>query len=306
MRGGRRAAVLACVWALAVAGATPAGHDDDAYLAGLRAWRAEREATLRAEDGWLSVAGLFFLEPGANTFGAGSSNAIVLPKDAAPDAAGTFTLKDSRVFFDLAAGVTGRIGGEVVQHGELRPTSAAPPRRADVLRLGRLSLLVHRSGTRLAIRLRDPEGPVRSTFTGTRWFEVDSSWRVEAAYVAFPVPERTRILNVAGDQTELASPGMVTFSRAGNEYSLRALEDGDGLWFVFSDRTAGTETYEAARFLYTPLPKDGRVVLDFNRAENPPCAYNPYTTCPLPPKENRLPLAVRAGERAYPDKYHPQ
>jgi uncharacterized protein (DUF1684 family) len=269
-------------------------------------WRAEREAELRAEDGWLSVAGLFFLEPGANSFGSASTNAVVLPADASPARAGVFTLAGERVFFDVSDAAEATLAGRPVRRGELRPASAEPARPADELRLGRLTLLAHRSGSRLAIRLRDPDGPVRRTFTGTRWFEVDPTWRVTGTFEAFASPRSVRILNVLGDRIELRSPGMVHFTREGRSHSLLALTEGDRLWLVFTDTTAGRDTYEAARFLYAPMPAGGRVELDFNRAHNPPCAYNPFTTCPLPPRDNRLPTPVRAGERAYPDKWHPK
>jgi hypothetical protein len=285
---------------------TPEGAPGRAYEEDQRRWRAERDRTLRAEDGWLAVAGLFFLQPGANTFGAEASNALVLPAGAAPARAGVFRLDGDRVFVELAEGVVATLGGHAVRRGEMRPASAEPARAADVLRLGRLSLLVHRSGARLAVRLRDPDGPVRRSFTGTRWFDVDPSWRLPATFEAFPAPRAVRILNVLGDPIELESPGLARFSRDGRSFALLALTEGDRLWFVFSDETAGSETYEAARFLYADLPKDGRLVLDFNRAHNPPCAYNPFTTCPLPPRDNRLPTPVRAGERAYPDKWHPK
>lgn len=281
----------------------PAGA---AYAAGITTWRSDYETDLRREDGWLSVAGLFFLAPGPNAFGSGPSNDIVLPGGAAPERAGTLTLKDGRVFVELTANVEGALNGQPVTRGELRPASADPRRAADVLRFGRLSLLLHRSGSRLAVRLRDPDGPVRRTFTGTRWFPVDRRWRLVATFVPFDAPRSVRIVNILGDEVELKSPGTVRFRWGGQPRSLLALSDGDELWFVFSDKTAGTSTYEAARFLYAPQPVNGQVVLDFNKAYNPPCAYNPFTTCPLPPRENRLDIAVTAGEKAYPSRWEPR
>nr|MCU0256104.1 DUF1684 domain-containing protein [Vicinamibacterales bacterium] len=177
---------------------------------------------------------------------------------------------------------------------------------ADLLRVGRLTLAAHRSGPRLAVRLRDPEGPVRATFTGVRWFPIDAAWRVTADFVPHPAPRRVTIVNVLGDELEVTSPGTVQFTVAGQAASLLAFEEGRRLWFVFTDATAGKTTYKAARMLYADPPRNGKVVLDFNRAENPPCAYNPFTTCPLPPRENRLALAVTAGERDYPNRWQPR
>ena len=276
------------------------------YSAEIAQWRAEYDADLKQEDGWLSVAGLFFLKPGANEFGSGASADIVLPKEAAPERAGTLTLKEGRVFFVLAEGVDATLNGQPAGGGELRPGSAEPRRRADVLRVGRLSLMVHRSGPRLGIRLRDPEGPVRRTFTATRWFRADRRWRVAGTFVPFDTPRPVRIVNILGDEAELSSPGMVRFTWDGKPRSLLALTEGERFWFIFTDQTAGVSTYKAARFLYASKPVKGRVELDFNKAYNPPCAYNPFTTCPLPPKENRLDFAVDAGERLYPSRWEPR
>jgi uncharacterized protein (DUF1684 family) len=269
-------------------------------------WRAEREDNLKREDGWLSVAGLFFLDPGDNAFGTAASNAIVLPQGSTAERAGRFTLREGRVFFEVADRVDATLNGQPARSGELRPASSEPARRADLLRVGRLSLAVHRSGPRLAIRLRDPDGPVRRTFTSTRWFPIDPRWRITATFTPFDQPRTVRIVNILGDEVELESPGLVRFTWNGQQRSMLALSDDDELWFIFTDETAGVSTYKAARFLYTALPADGRVVLDFNRAYNPPCAYNPYTTCPLPPKENRLAFAVTAGEKDYPKRWEPR
>jgi uncharacterized protein (DUF1684 family) len=272
----------------------------------LQAWRAKYDAELRADDGWLSVAGLYFLKPGPNVFGTAGSSDIVLPRDAAPERAGVVTLKEGRVFFEVAERVEATLNGEPVTSGELAAAAAEPLRPADVLRVGRISMLVHRSGPRLGIRIRDPEGPVRTTFTGTRWFPPDARWRVTGEFVPHASPRPVAIVNILGDELTLNSPGVVRFTVAGRSHSLMALADRDRLWFIFTDATAGKDTYKAARFLYASLPRDGRVLVDFNRAENPPCAYNPFTTCPLPPKENRLEIAVTAGEKDYPNRWQPR
>jgi hypothetical protein len=280
--------------------------DVGGYAADIARWRAEYDADLKKEDGWLSVAGLFFLKPGANEFGTGASSDLVLPKGATVEHAGTFTLKEGRVLFEVSSGVDGALNGQPAARGELRPASAEPRRPADVLRVGRLSLSVHRSGPRLGIRLRDPDGPVRRTFTATRWFAADRRWRVTGTFVPFETPRAVRIVNILGDEVELTSPGVVRFTWDGKPRSLLALTEGDRMWFIFTDQTAGVSTYKAARFLYASPPVRGQVELDFNKAYNPPCAYNPFTTCPLPPKENRLDFAVTSGERAYPSRWEPR
>lgn len=272
----------------------------------LARWRASQEEKLRAPEGWLSIAGLFFLAPGPNTVGSEPSSQVRLPVDAAPPRVGTLSLREGRIGFELAPAVEATLNGQPARTGELRPAAAGPARPADVLRIGRLALQVHRSGPRLAVRLRDPDHPVRTTFTGLRWYAPDPAWSVTADFVPYATPRRVALLNVLGDELEVASPGVVKFTAGGQALSLVAFEENGKLWFVFTDTTAGEGTYKAARFLYADPPRNGKVTLDFNRAENPPCAYNPFTTCPLPPRENRLPIAVTAGERDYPNRWQPR
>lgn len=272
----------------------------------LAKWRSEQEAKLRAPDGYLSIAGLYFLAPSENSLGSAPDSQIRLPEDAAPVRLGSVTLREGKVRFDITAAVEATLNGAPATSGELQPASSEPKRPADVLRVGRLSMQLHRSGPRLALRLRDPDHPVRTTFTGLRWFPADPAWTVTADYVPHPAPRQVTILNVLGDESQVTSPGMVRFRAGGQALSLTAFDDGGRLWFVFTDATAGQATYKAARFLYADPPRNGKVVLDFNRAENPPCAYNPFTTCPLPPRENRLPVSVTAGERDYPNRWQPR
>ena len=205
-----------------------------------------------------------------------------------------------------APGVEATLNGQPARPGALPPAAADPARPADVLRIGRLALQAHRSGPRLAVRLRDPDHPVRTTFTGLRWYAPDPAWVVTADFVPYATARRVTLLNVLGDELQVASPGVVKFSVGGQALSLVAFEENGKLWFVFTDTTAGNGTYRAARFLYADPPRQGKVLLDFNRAENPPCAYNPFTTCPLPPRENRLPIPVTAGERDYPNRWQPR
>ena len=257
-------ATLSAISSAAQSSARPGQQRPSATYSGqITKWRTDYDADLKREGGWLSVAGLFILKPGRNAFGAAATNDIVLPKGAVAEKAGSFALKEGRVFFELADHVNGQLNGQPATRGELRPASADPSRPADVLRLGRLSLAIHRSGPRLAIRLRDPEGPVRRSFTSTRWFPVDRRWRVTAAFVPFDTPRAVRVLNLLGDEVELKSPGLVRFTWAGRACTMLALEGSEGLWFVFTDQTAGVTTYKAARFLDAAPAVDGRVELDF-------------------------------------------
>jgi uncharacterized protein len=268
----------------------------DAYRAEIAAFRHAKEATLTSDTGWLTIAGLFFLTEPETTFGSDPKSDIVL-RAGAPPHAGTFSLKDGHVRVQAASGVTFTLNGKPFTSGEIASDGASDP---DRLVLGDLQLWVHQSGERLAIRLRDRNSRLRKDFTGMKFFPVDAKYRVDAQYVPYDKPLVVQIPNILGDVDTMTSPGYVTFSLGGQALKMVAVQENDHeLWFIFRDETSGAETDAAARFLYSPLPVDGRVVLDFNRAENPPCAYTPYATCPLPPKDNRLTVRIEAGERLY-------
>ena len=167
------------------------------------------------------------------------------------------------------------------------------------LTIGDVTMFVHLSGERLAIRMRDRNSDIRKAFAGLRWYPVDQSYRIRARFVPHDEPITVRIQNILGDIEAYTSTGSVTLSVQGQELRLLPLAAGDRLWFIFRDLTSGSETYPAARFLYADAPRDGWTVLDFNKAYNPPCAFNPHTTCPLPPLDNRLPVRIEAGELDY-------
>lgn len=279
-----------------------AGTDEAAaYRASVEKWRQEYEPDLTSEHGWLTISGLFWLHEGENKFGSDPSNDIVLP-DSVPAEAGYFEFHAGKTIAHIKPGVAATMNGKPVETSEMLPDSLlGHARPSDVrLSLGRLTLWVHASGDRYAIRLRDPNSALRHDFHGLSWFPVDGSYRVAARFVAYDQPKQVPFQNLAGDSLMLPISGYVIFSVHGQELRLDAQPDTDGgLTFVIRDLTSGKETYAAARFLDTDAPKDGTVVLDFNEAYNPPCAYNPYTTCPLPPPGNRLHLRIEAGEKTY-------
>jgi uncharacterized protein (DUF1684 family) len=268
------------VLGLAVALAMAAGPRFEDEIA---QWRRARETALQAEGGWLTVSGLFWLHPGANTFGSDPGNEIALPDG--PAQAGVFELREGAVSVAMR--------GESARR-ELKPDS-------DVVKVGRLSLLPIRRGERLGIRLKDPESPARKAFHGLDYFPASEAWRVTARWIA--EPREIPILNVLGQTEASHCPGYAAFRIGGQDlrlYPILEEPDAQELFYVFRDQTSGRETYAASRFLYSPLPKGGQVVLDFNKAVNPPCAFTAYATCPLPPVENRLPVRIEAGE----EKYH--
>jgi len=285
----RRARALAAYAALLAIGGAMGGFlwaASDAYRAQIEQWRRQREAALTADGGWLTVTGLFWLHEGANSFGAATSSAsgkdIMLPADPA--------LKDG--VFDLHNGnVTLRMDG---QTRELRPDSTRKP---DVT-MGSLTMFVIHRGDKYGIRLKDNNSRLRKEFTGLNYFPVSEQYRIRTRLV--PDAKKIPILNVLGQVADTPSPGYVEFEIHGQKLRLTPVQESPNeLSFIFRDLTSGKETYGSGRFLAAELGKDGEVVLDFNKAYNPPCAFTPYATCPLPPKENRLAVRIEAGELKY-------
>jgi len=269
--------------------------DNAAYRQSVEQWRQSYEAKLTGDDGWLTVSGLFWLHEGENTFGSASGNDVVLPAPV-PAQAGHFDLQGGKVVVHVNPGVPIAMAGKSVETAELRPDS-----KTDRLKIAGLTFFVHENAGRYGIRLKDKNSGLRKQFTGLHWFPVDESYRVTARFVPYSSPRKTRIEIIDGNQDTTMITGYLEFQLAGKPYRLEAEHDDDtnGLFVVFRDLTSRKETYPAARFLDLDPPKDGAVELDFNKAYNPPCAYNPYATCPLPTPGNRLPIAVPAGEKSY-------
>jgi uncharacterized protein (DUF1684 family) len=272
-----------------------AGADDSSYRQSVEKWRQDYENNLRSDDGWLTVSGLFWLHEGENRFGADPLNDIVLPGASVPREAGSFSFHNGKTVLRANQNASMTLNGKPVQTAELRADSSS-----DRVHLGDLTLYVHASGERYAIRVKDRNSKFRKGFTGLHWFPVDESYRLSARFIAYSPAKQVAIQNVLGDFDKVSIVGYVVFSLQGNEYRLDAEQDEpNSLFFVFRDLSSGKETYPAARFLDTDVPSNGSVTLDFNKAYNPPCAYNPYTTCPLPTPGNRLRVAIRAGEQNY-------
>ena len=285
-------------WSMAatIAVAADADRGDKvAHRAEIESWRAGRVERLQQPEGWLSLVGLHWLAEGRQTVGRAADNDVVLA--VGPPRLGTLTLADGAVRLELEEGVDARIGESAARAAELVADSAGT---ATVVRFGAASfVLIERSG-RFGLRVRDPEAPTRTGFAGIDQYPIDSAWRVEARFEPHAPGRTIEIASVINTLEPMANPGVLVFEIDGKTYRLEAIDDGSGQYFlIFADRTNGRETYGPGRFLYAALPVDGRTVLDFNRAYNPPCAFNAYSTCPLPPPENRLDLAVTAGEKKY-------
>lgn len=282
-------AALMCV--LLCADAAP----DPAYRKSIEQWRQNYQAYLAADDGWLTVIGLFWLHEGRNSFGSARQNDVVLPAPV-PAHAGYFELHLGKTTVHVNPGVPVTMAGKPVQTAELPPDS-----KTDRLKLGDLTFFVHQNAGRYGIRLKDKNSKLRKDFTGLHWFPVNEDYRISARFVAYSVPKKVRIDIIDGHQETTDVAGYVEFELGGNEFRLEAerQEETGDLFIVFRDLTSKTETYPAARFLDTEPPANGTVELDFNKAYNPPCAYNPYATCPLPTAGNRLPIEIPAGEKRY-------
>lgn len=264
-------------------------------------WREGRVARLRKPDGWLSLVGLHWIEPGTHKLGKAASNDVEL--NTGPATLGTLLLKDGKPVFkaDPAAGAT--IDGKPAAGDmELRTDATTDQHGPTVVAFnnGSANFQVIERGHKFALRVKDANAPTRAGFAGIDYFDPDPSWRVTARFEPHPKGRTMPIATVINTVEPMANPGVVVFEKGGKTYRLEALDEGDGqLFLIFSDRTSGKSTYGAGRFLYADAAKDGTTVVDFNQAYNPPCVFTHFATCPLPPPENRLDVAVEAGEKKY-------
>jgi uncharacterized protein (DUF1684 family) len=302
---------LSLLLAASIAGvqAMSAKVDDDAhaakpasaYDAEIGKWRAERVDRLKAPGGWLSLIGLHWLKDGRNTVGAAKTNDIVLA--AGPANMGTVTLDKGKLTFesDPHDGATNpvTVDGKHVKKTALKDDASGEP---TVVQAGSVSFYVIDRNGKKGLRVKDTNAKARSGFTGIDYYPIDPNWRVEAKFTPFNPPHTLEIPNVIGQVDRMPVPGKVEFERDGKKYTLLpVLEEPDAkeLWYIFADKTSAKETYGGGRFLYSEMPKDGKVIVDFNKAYNPPCAFSPHATCPLAPTENRLAIPVTAGEKKY-------
>jgi uncharacterized protein (DUF1684 family) len=260
------------------------------YTDTIREWQQQRDQSLRSENGWLTLVGLFWLQPGDNNIGSADSNDFVLPKGSAPEHAGKLRLEGDQVTF-------------IDPNGASRILHYKPEDKPDTVQTGSVSFFVMRRGDKLAVRAKDTASPALKHFSGMKYFPINPAFRFDATFI--PDMKKIPILNILG-QTDLEeSPGVVEFTYQGKSYQLRPIYEGKTLFFLFKDATNRINTYKAGRMLNTPLPQAGKVDLDFNRSYNPPCTFTPYATCPLPPKENTLPFPVEAGEMRYGNGHAP-
>ncbi len=276
-------------------------EDKATYEQTINQWHAQRISNLKKEDGWLALAGLFWLEPGENTFGSDSSNDLVFPQDKIAAKAGTFILADDQVVIKLPESPEILIDGKQAKEAIVFESDTVD---APKLTHGPLTWFVIKRGDKYAVRLLDVESEIRTKFTGIERYDVKPDWKLQARLEPNTTGRTIAITNVLGQTSQEETPGALVFTVDGKEYKLDALKEGEELFIIFADKTNGHETYGAGRYLYTSLPdENGNVTIDFNKAYNPPCAFVTYATCPLPPKQNFLPIAVPAGEKSFEGTY---
>lgn len=258
-------------------------------------WKQKRIDFLRSPAGWLNLEGLFWLHPGRNYFGSGNSNDLIYKHPSMPAVAGYFEWEKGEVTWTSQPGVAITLHDSVVN--SLRVFEEGKP--APLLALQTLRWNVIKREDKMGIRLRDLASKAVRNFTGIDRYPTNISWRVTAKLEA-PPQASILITNVLGQTNAQQTPGKLVFKMNGKTYRLDALLEEDQLFIIFADATNGKGTYPSGRFLYAALPDEkGNTVLDFNKAYNPPCAFSPYATCPLPPPQNRLPFAIPVGEKNY-------
>jgi hypothetical protein len=268
----------------------------EAHRAEVEAWHAARDARLRSPEGWVALSALHWLQPGPWLVGSDAANDLVLVGDGVPARLGRLDVGWHRADLVAETGVT--VDGATVTEVELLPDVPGPP---TVFGVGSLTAHLIVRGDRMGLRVRDAHAAALGAFSGIRRYPVDSRWRVTATFEPAPAEVTLPVPDVLGGTEDIGLRGWVSFEVDGTVQRLAAVDGGDGdLWLIFGDATNAGETYPGGRFLYTSPPReDGTVVVDFNLAYNPPCAFSPFATCPLPPPGNRLAVRIPAGELNY-------
>jgi len=288
--------IVCAVWTASASASDNAFQEDMKY-------REDRAAWMRSERSPLALAGLFWLKAGRNSFGTDQSNDFVLPAGSAPGRVGYFELKGNTASVDIESGTIVKLNRQRVGRREELKSDAAGA-QPDILELNHLRMKVIQRGGKLAVRLMDLKNPRLLAFRGIDFYEINPELRVEAKFLPYQPPKKIKVATVTGYIEELESPGVAQFRVGGTTVQLEPVFETPGdtkLYFMFKDSTNGRETYGGGRYLYSDLPSQGRVTLNFNQAHNPYCAYNSYSTCQIPPLQNWLKVPIRAGEKKYPE-----
>src|SRR3984893_573713 len=267
------------------------------YIKAVEKWRSDKENDLKKETSWLTVAGLFWLKDGINTVGAGPDFDVRLTDNFKKGKFGEIDFKNGMAALKVGKDVEAQSEGKSVSMIDLVSDEKGKPTE---IHTGSQTFYLIKREDRFGIRLKDSKSKARLAFKGQHWFPIDEGYKVTARFEALPEPKEVMVPNVLGGFFKMKSPGTLKFALKGKEYSLQPVEEEDGkLFIIFGDGSNRSETYTSGRFLYPDKPVNGEAVLDFNKSENPPCAFTPFATCPLPPPQNNLEVEIKAGEKRY-------
>ncbi len=273
------------------------GNADPEYLKEIEEWHSQRISNLKKEESWLNLIGLFWLKEGENKIGSAKDNDIFFPEDKAPQYIGSIHKQDSVITLEVNEGIEVLNDGNAVKQIGLKHDLSGNPTK---LSTGSLRWYIIKRGDRYGVRLRDVESNLLNEFKGIDRYPVNSDWRKEARFIQFDPPKEIEIPSYQGGTETAVSIGSLVFIHDDKEYRLDALDSGNRLFIIFTDETSGEETYGGGRYIYTDkADTNGIVILDFNKAYNPPCVFTKYATCPLPPKQNYLRLRITAGEKNF-------
>jgi uncharacterized protein len=290
--------ILFFSFALFVAACNRTPDADANYVKEINEWDAKRVNRLKADDGWLNLVGRFWLKQGESTFGSAKDNDIVVESSKLPEHIGSFIFEDSIVTFRALDGVDVMLGDMSVKEIVLVDDQKND---VTVLQIGSVKFNLIVRDTLYGIRFRDLNSDLVKNFKGVDRFPIDESWKIIAKFEAYNPVKEIDVPNVLGQISKENSPGAVVFERDGKTHRIDAVDEGgDKLFLIIADQTSGEETYGGGRFMYVNKPDStGAILLDFNKAYNPPCVFTKYATCPLPPLQNYLKLKIEAGEKAY-------
>ena len=274
---------------------TPVITDEASYVKSIEEWQVQRLERLKSKNGWLSLSGLFWLEEGENSFGSDPENDIIFPEKA--DAfCGTLVLDNGSVILRVTEGVDILVKDSLITEIGLVDDHSENTTR---LQQGDLAWYIIKRGDRYGIRLRDHKHPRIDELDHIPSYPIQTSYVVEATLDAFDSPRTMTVATPFEGLTEsYECPGILNFRVNGKKLTLHPFTSGDSYFLVIADETSGLDTYGAGRFMYAMPDSSGRIILDFNKAYNPPCAFSPFATCPMPPRENFLPAAIEAGEKS--------
>ena len=301
--------VVACIVLTSAASFAADAQTPSNWQAELTAWRAERAKDLQAPNGWLSLVGLEWLKPGDNSVGSAEANALKLKSAAVPYLGIVRLNRDSIELLPPANGYPKGLQVDGKPPANPQPLTADEKGKPSKITIATLQVTVIHRGDQFGLRIRDSQSPTRTGFHGLKWYPPNPALRVKAQWTPYNPPLKRKVPTILGTEVEAEVPGKATFTLDGKTLSLEPIMEGPGeteLFFIVKDTTSQDTSYGAGRFLYTPLPdhgltQRGELWLDFNYLQNPPCAYTPYATCPLPPPQNRLQVALPAGEQRYHD-----